>query len=509
LPRHPAANPATPHPSGVEAGHALPIESGQSDTAAHVAFSLRHELFFPEDRCMNVKMDAPEIRANDIRNWLKDHPEVESVFACVCDLNGTMRGKRLPIEQAKTIMDGGLRMPLSVLSVDIWGEDIENNELVFETGDSDGICEFTGRPMVLVNWTSRPSALAMFWMQTEDGIAFPGDPRQALAGIVERYRALGLTPVVATELEFYLCDPSEARPHPPRSPVTGKRLDSDGALSLDELQHFDAFLNDVYDACHEQGIPADAAISENGAGQFEINMVHVADPLQAADDAVLFKRLVRGIARKHELAATFMAKPYGDRSGSGFHVHFSLVDEKGVNQFDDGGEKGTPLLLNAVAGLLETMQENTLTFAPHENSYRRLLPGAHAPTSVAWGYENRTAAIRIPGGSHKARRIEHRVAGADANPYLVLASILGGALVGIENELEPPPPIEGDAYSMKLDHLPLDWATAIEAFRRGKRVKDTYSKRLQTMLVECKIQELKRFTRHVTDFEYDSYLETV
>ncbi|MGH1330664.1 MAG: glutamine synthetase family protein [Paracoccaceae bacterium] len=458
---------------------------------------------------MTSQSQPPAAAAPNIRAWLQEHPEIETVFACVCDLNGTMRGKRLPIEKAKAILDGGLRMPLSILSMDVWGEDIENNELVFETGDSDGICEHTGRPIVLVNWTSQPSALAMFWMHTDDGAPFVGDPRHALANVVARYKALGLTPVVATELEFYLCDPSEERPMPPRSPVTGKRLDSDGALSLDELQHFDSFLNDVYQACQEQGIPADAAISENGAGQFEINMMHVADPLQAADDAVLFKRLVRGIARKHGLAATFMAKPYGERSGSGFHVHFSLVDENGANVFDNGGEEGTPLMLNAVAGLLETMQENTLTFAPHENSYRRLLPGAHAPTSVAWGYENRTAAIRIPGGNHKARRIEHRVAGADANPYLVVASILGGALIGIEENLQPAAPIEGDAYSLKLDNLPLDWATAIQAFNRGHHVQTIFSKRLQTMLVECKTQELKRFARHVTDFEYHSYLEIV
>nr|WP_231710325.1 glutamine synthetase family protein [Roseibium limicola] len=438
-----------------------------------------------------------------------ERPEIETVFACVCDLNGTMRGKRLPVEQAAKILGGGLRMPLSILNVDIWGEDIEGNELVFETGDSDGICEFTGRPIVLINWTNRPSALAMLWMREEDGTPFAGDPRRALAQIVERFKARGLTPVVATELEFYLYDPSGTQPQPPRSPITDKRLGSDGALSLDELQHFDEFLDDVYDACAEQGIPADAAISENGAGQFEINMMHVNDALKAADDAVLFKRLVRGIARKHGLAATFMAKPYGERSGSGFHVHFSLVNEAGENLFDNGGDEGTSLMLNAVAGLLATMQENTLTFAPHENSYRRLLPGAHAPTSVAWGYENRTAAIRIPGGSNKARRIEHRVAGADANPYLVLSSILGGALLGIEKEMEPEAPISGDAYSMKLDHLPLDWATAIQAFRRGALVQNIYSKRLQTMLVESKMQELQRFARQVTDFEYDTYLEVV
>ncbi|WP_281966530.1 glutamine synthetase family protein [Roseovarius nanhaiticus] len=446
---------------------------------------------------------------DDIKTWLDARPEIESIFACVCDLNGAMRGKRVPVDHVAKVVDGGLRMPLSIVGMDIWGEDIERSELVFETGDADGLCEFIGRPLIPITWTSRPTALAMLMMRQEDGTPFLGDPRQALARVAERFKAHGLTPVVATELEFYICDPSEDRPQAPRSPVTGKRLDSDGAMSLDELQHFDEFLNDVYDVCQLQGIPADAAISENGAGQFEINMMHVADPLRAADDAVLFKRLVRGVARKHGFAATFMAKPYGNRSGSGFHVHFSLVDENGFNVFDSGDEAGTDLMRFAVGGLMETMQENTLTFAPHENSYRRIMPGSHAPTSVAWGYENRTAAIRIPGGSPKARRIEHRVAGADANPYLVLASILGGALLGIEQKLEPAAPITGDAYSMKLETLPLDWATAIDAFRKGRHVPEIFSKRLQTMMVECKSQELRTFARAVTDLEYHSYLEIV
>lgn len=446
---------------------------------------------------------------NNVTQWLADRPDIQSIFACVCDLNGTLRGKRVPVDQAEKVVEGGMRMPLSVVGLDVWGEDIENSKLVFETGDSDGLCDFTGRDLLPITWLDRPTAMAMLWMRQENGAPFPGDPRRALGSIVDRYKALGLTPVVASELEFYVCDPSGDKPEAPCSPVTGKRLDSDGALSLDELQHFDGFLNDVYDACIEQGIPADAAISENGAGQFEINLMHVDDPLRAADDAVLFKRLVRGVARKHGFAATFMAKPYGDRAGSGFHVHFSLLNEKGENVFDNGGEEGTDIMRSAVAGLLETMQENSLTFAPHENSFRRLLPGAHAPTGVGWGYENRTVAVRIPGGSHKARRIEHRVAGADANPYLVMTSVLGGALMGIENALVPAPAIIGDAYRQDLPHLPLDWASAIEAFRRGAHVPDVFSRQLQTMLVECKTQELKRFARHVTDFEYHSYLEVV
>lgn len=447
--------------------------------------------------------------SQDAPAWLADRPEVETIFACICDLNGVMRGKRVPIEQLGKITSGALRMPLSLLSMDIWGEDIEGNDLVFDTGDADGLCDFTGRPISPVDWTSRPAAFAQLWMRQEDGRPFMGDPRRALAAVVERFEERGLTPVVATELEFYVVDPSAPVPQPPCSPITGKRLDSDSALSLDELQHFDAFLNEIYNSCAAHGIPANSAISENGAGQFEINLLHVADPLQAADDAVLFKRLVRGIARKHGFAATFMAKPYGDRAGSGMHVHFSLNDAQGRNVFDDGGDEGTEIMRQAVAGLIRTMQENTLVFAPHENSFRRLLPGAHAPSSVAWGYENRTVAVRIPGGDPRARRIEHRVAGADANPYLVLASILGGALLGIENAWEPPPPITGDAYSQNLETLPPDWASAIEAFSRGAHVPRIYARRLQRMFVQCKMQELRRFTSHVTEFEYHSYLESV
>ncbi len=446
---------------------------------------------------------------SSISDWLNARPEIETVYACVCDLNGTLRGKRLPVAQALKVEQGNLRMPLSLINVDIWGRDIANSELVFESGDADGLCEYTGRELLPITWTSKPAALAMLWMRRENGTPFEGDPRWALAKVLERYAALGLEPVVATELEFYLCEPGESRPLAPRSPLTGKRLDSDGVLSLDELQQFDAFLNDVYAACAAHDIPADGAISENGAGQFEINMMHSADPLRAADNAVLFKRLVRGIARQHGFAGTFMAKPYGERSGSGFHVHFSLLNKEGVNVFDDGSEQGSPLMLNVVAGLLATMHENTLTFAPHENSYRRLQPGAHAPGNIGWGYENRTAAIRIPGGSHQARRIEHRVAGADANPYLVFASILGGALLGIEQNMTPAEPIVGDAYSQDLALLPVNWVSAIQAFAHGEHVQHIFTKQLQTLLVQCKTQEMQRFAREVTDFEYHSYLEVV
>ena len=441
--------------------------------------------------------------------WLESRTDIKSLRAAVCDLNGVMRGKRIPLEQAEKVLGGGLRMPLSVVGVDIWGEDIVKSPLVFATGDADGICESTGRGILPMDWTAEPSGLIPLWLREEGGTPFGGDPRRALAALVDRFKALGLTPVMAMELEFYLYDPTDARPIAPVSPVTGKRLDADGVLSIDELDDFGSFFEEVYAACADQGVPADSAIAENGIGQFEINLMHVDDPLRAADDAVLFKRIVRGLARKHGFAASFMAKPYGERSGSGLHVHFSLLDRKGKNVFDNGSSDGSIMMRHAVGGLIESMPETTLLYAPHFNSYRRLRPGTHAPSAAAWGYENRTVAIRIPGGSSKARRIEHRVAGADANPYLVLAGILAGALHGIEGEVTPPDPVTGDAYELKLKSLPPDWASAIDAFAAGPIVERTLPLMLRDMLVACKRQEMATFALQVTDFEYETYLDAV
>ncbi|MGM4985983.1 MULTISPECIES: glutamine synthetase family protein [Rhizobium] len=455
-------------------------------------------------------MSSYEASPPAFHEWLEKNGPIESIQAVICDLNGIMRGKRLPVEQASKVLGGGIRMPLSIVGVDVWGEDIIGNEEVRATGDHDGICGVTGRGVLPVNWTSRPSALVPLWLQQEDGKPFLADPRQALAAIVREYQKLNLRPVVATEMEFYLIDPEPDSAVPPISPYTGKRLDSDAILSIDELDDFGDFFSSVYEECARQNVPADAAIAENGIGQFEINLLHTDDPLKAADDAVFFKRIVKGVARKHGLAATFMAKPYGTRSGSGMHVHFSLLDEKGNNIFNDGTEQGSSTMKHAVAGLLRGMAETTLVFAPHFNSYRRLRPDTLAPTAISWGYENRTSAIRIPGGNPVARRIEHRVAGADSNPYLVIAAILGAALVGIRNKWQPPEPVEGHTYSMdKLPKIPAEWGQAVDAFEAGSIAAEVFDPLLRSMLIACKRQEIAGFAEQVTDYEFGAYLEIV
>ena len=441
-------------------------------------------------------------------DWLKQRPEIETLRVGVCDLNGILRGKLIPVDQADKALSGGLRIPQSTTSVDIWGNDIENSALVYEMGDSDGILEWTGRPIQLIDWMGKPTGMIPLWQATEQGEPFLADPRRALANVLARYKAKGLTPVVATELEFYLFDKTETTPQPPLSPVTGKRLDANAVLSVDELDHFEAFFNDVYAACAAQNIPADAAIAEGGAGQFEINLLHCDDGLKAADDAFMFKRLVKGIARKHNLSASFMAKPYAERAGNGLHIHFSVLDETGKNIFDDGSDTGSDMLRWGVAGLLNAMPQSTLIFAPHLNSYRRLQPHTHAPSIVSWGYENRHAAIRIPGGPNVARRIEHRVAGADANPYLILAVVLGAALDGIEAKQKPIDPVKGDQVPENIVYLPSDWKQAINLFEDGDTLDNVFSPVLKKLYASCKRQEQQVFATQMSSFEFNTYMET-
>ncbi|WP_076530131.1 glutamine synthetase family protein [Gemmobacter megaterium] len=443
-------------------------------------------------------------------NWLRKHTDVRTIRVAAADLNGQARGKRIPARFAENVLKNGTRFPMSVLNLDIWGEDIEDSPLVFEMGDADGILRPTERGFMPMPWLEAPTALLPIWMFRENGQPYDGDPRHALRAVVDRYRTHGLTPVVAVELEFFLIDDSGKTLQVPPSPRSGKRRKAAETMSIRALDAFDTFFTDLYDACEAMDIPADTAISETGLGQFEINMMHTDDALRAADDAWLFKMLVKGLARRHGFAASFMAKPYPEYSGNGLHTHFSLLDAQGRNVFDNGGPEGTEVLRQAVAGCLTGMHDSALVFAPHANSYDRLVPGAHAPTAICWGYENRTVAIRVPSGSPSARRIEHRVAGGDVNPYLMLAAILGAALVGIEDGLQAPAPVTGNAYAMEdLAQLPGSWAAAIDAFEKSPFIARILPPELVRNYMFTKRQELHYMAELTPEEQVELYLDTV
>lgn len=430
--------------------------------------------------------------------------ESRHFFAAICDLNGVLRGKRIPGGKLQAVRDGGIRMPLSSIGVDIWGVDVAGTKLTLESGDLDGICLPTGRAPVSLGWAGRDIPLLPLSMQKEDGTPYFADARHLLASVLARFAEKGLRPVVATELEFYLLE-AEGAPAPAGSKPGTISGDFDNIYSLDELDAAAAFLDDVYRAAEGCGIEVEAAIAEGSPRQFEFNLLHQPDALKIADDTIFFKQIIKNIARRHGHVASFMAKPSRDWAGSGMHVHFSIIDGNGVNIFNDGTDRGTDAMRHAVGGLLATMSEMTLAFAPHLNSYRRLCPGGLAPTTVAWGYENRTSAVRIPAGAHAARRIEHRVAGADANPYIVLAAILGAALHGMDSAIEPPTPLSNNSHDADCEALARDWRQALDLFLASDRTRALLHPEFVIAYTACKQQEQNEFGARITEFELETY----
>lgn len=441
---------------------------------------------------------------------IERYPQCKTVFAALSDQNGILRGKRYPIASINKVLGSQIRLPLSLCHVDVWGSTIATSLPDFLAGDRDGDCVWTGRAPMPTSWADDHALLIPLTMSDDSGTPFLGDPRRVLEWVLERYRKLELRPVVAVELEFYLTIADGEMPAAPRSPVTGEPLLPSSALPLSELEHFDAFIDDVYQACEAHEIQLDATIAECGAGQFEINLCHGEDVLKAADDALYFKRLVKSVAQKHDFIATFMAKPYPGQPGSGMHIHFSLLDGNNQNLFADGTARGSENLHHAIAGALRALPPSMLIFAPHLNSYRRYVSDSHAPTHVSWGYEDRSAAIRIPGGDVEAKRIEHRVAGADANPYLVTAAVLSACLQGLRSKHPIPLPHSNNGTDMFADGMLItDWGEAQQRFSQSAILKELLPEELITMFDTCKRQEVATFKNHMSAFELNTYLGNI
>lgn len=433
---------------------------------------------------------------------------VEWAEVFVTDLNGIQRGKLIPAAMLGKAEAGRLRMPVSAVGLDVFGQDVPESGIAIERGDPDGPLIPVPETLAPVLWAARPTVQLLCAMGEGEGpCAY--DPRAVLARVAERAAARGLTAAMAFELEFYLVDP--ARPAPPAAPA-GPDMppERDQIYELSVLAAHEPVISRIAEAARALGAPAETVICEFGAGQFEINLGHVADPLAAADHAVMLKRAIRGVARAEGLDATFMAKPYGSRSGSGMHVHASLAGAGGRALFDAGGADGpNEAARHALAGLIATMPEAMLVWAPHLNSYRRFVPGSYAPLVAAWGLDNRGTALRMPELSGPGARIEHRVAGADANPYLVGAAMLAGMLAGLEAGAEPPPPVEAEAGDGQGAALPGDWAEAERRLRASAFAADRLGREFVRVFSAMKRQERATMLARVSDVEYEAYLRTV
>ena len=439
--------------------------------------------------------------------FLQDNPDIEIFEVILHDLNGIHRGKWLPREQIAKVFNGGYKMPQNTCSLDAWGRDLE--ELVQESGDADGVCTADPETLARVPWADKPTAQVIVSMGSFGGDEpYGGDPRMVLQSVLDRYAKLGLRPVVASEMEFHLFELDRdkfGQPQHSQRALNGSPALGGQTYGMDIMRETAPLMDAITEAAKLQNLPVDTLITEFGPSQFEINLNHQDCAMRACDQGSMLKRAIRNVARSHNKVASFMAKPFAEQVGNGMHIHFSLIDADGQNVFDNGTDTGSELLGHAVAGCLATMADSMAIFAPNINSYRRMVPGCYAPLAPNWGYENRTTAIRIPGGDNRAIRIEHRVAGADANVYLTVAAMLAGALYGIENKMAAPQAVVGDAGDVKAE-LPHFWQDALEAFEQSDFIGEYLGTELQKTFVLSKRKEKQEFDSRVTLLEYDAYL---
>lgn len=442
--------------------------------------------------------------SKELAAFRKAHPEVESIELFMVDLNGIQRGKLLPVDALDKLARGTMRMPPSTLALNLFGDDTEGVGLAIERGDPDGILSPVPNSLAALPWAEGRGQIQVQVAEI-DGEPAPYDPREVLTRVADRAEAMGLTPVMALEIEFFLIDPEA--PRPPKNPVAGGAMRAAQIYDMTTTSTFAPLIERICAAARALGAPAEGAIAEFGPGQFEINLGHVADPLQAADHMVTLKRAVRGVAREAGMDVSFMPKPYGDMAGSGLHLHMSLLDTAGENIFA-AGDGPNDAARHAAAGLLRWMGDCMLIFGPTANSYRRLAPGSYAPVVAAWGTDNRGTAIRMPEVSGKGARIEHRTAGSEANPYLVASAVLAGALAGIAAAEAPPPPVTGEAGAGDGPGLPLSWWLATERFAESGFVGEWLGADFQRIFAEMKRQERAVMMARVPETEYDAYLRS-
>lgn len=457
--------------------------------------------------------ESAEIRASagqsgsanaEAEAFLAENPDIESVDFLIADINGILRGKWGPAEAIAKVCYPGINMPLSIFGLDIWGREVEKTGIHIETGDIDGYCRAIPGRINRAPFAPRPSAQVLMSMYTEAGEPYPNDPRNALKSVVNRFYLKGLQPVVAFELEFYLVDPAVFQRSGRMGRDEGPGPDRQHMYSLSELRGQSDLFAEIRTAALAQGLPIDTIIKEAAPGQFEVNLKHRADAMAAADDAVLLRRVISECAHKHGLRATFMAKPFLEWPGSGMHVHASVVDGLGHNIFS--GEGGDARLQHAANGLLSTLRDTLLFYIPSFNGYRRLQAGSYAPTRIAWGRNNRSVAVRVPASDDRARRLEHRMSGADANPYLVLTGVLGGMLEGLDVGRLPPPPVEGNAYDVPLPQLSDDMDDAIADFEHSDFIRRLVGTEFRRIFAEIKREELAAFDNEITPLERSTYL---
>ena len=443
---------------------------------------------------------------SELEQWLNER-HVTEIECLVPDLTGVARGKILPRE--KFTEDRGMRLPEAVVAMGVTGEFPTEGPYydVISPNDMDMHLQPDASTVRIVPWATDPTAQVIHDCYDKNGRLIPYAPRSVLRRVCDLYAAKGWAPIVAPELEFYLVARNTDPDMPRKPPIgrSGRAETSRQAYSIDAVNEFDPLFEDVYDYCKQMGLNVDTLIHEIGAGQMEINFFH-ADPLSLADEVFFFKRTLREAALRHDMFATFMAKPIAGEPGSAMHIHQSLVDKaSGRNIFSN--EDGTPSkeFYWYIGGLQKYVPAAMAMFAPYVNSYRRLARNTAAPINIQWGCDNRTVGIRSPVAVPSARRIENRVIGADANPYVAFAATLACGWLGIQQKLEPTPECKGDAYLGDFQ-LPRSLGEALDLLRHQKDLAEVLGEAFVTVYTEVKEIEYAEFMKVISPWEREHLL---
>ena len=443
---------------------------------------------------------------SDLEQWL-DQNRVTEIECLVPDLTGVARGKILP--RQKFTEDRGMRLPEAVVAMGVTGEFPEEGPYydVIKPTDRDMHLRPDPSTVRIVPWATDPTAQVIHDCYDREGSLVPFAPRSVLRHVCDLYDAQGWAPVVAPELEFYLVARNTDPDVPLKPPVgrSGRSETSRQAYSIDAVNEFDPLFEDVYAYCEKMELNVDTLIHEVGAGQMEINFFH-AHPLGLADEVFLFKRTVREAALRHNMFATFMAKPIAGEPGSAMHIHQSVVSKAtGENIFSNPDFTASKEFYWYIGGLQKYIPAAMALFAPYVNSYRRLSRNTAAPINIEWGYDNRTVGIRSPISLPQARRVENRVIGADANPYVALAMTLACGYLGLKNKIRPKPEMKGDAYLSPYS-LPRSLGDALEWLRRETDLHEVLGKEFITVYTEIKELEFDEFMKVISPWEREHLL---
>lgn len=433
---------------------------------------------------------------------------IQEVEAIVPDMAGIARGKLMPAEKFQG--DRGMRLPESIFLQTVTGDYPEDTAQAMSPAEIDIILKPDPRTVRRVPWAAEPTAQVIHDCFYSDGRRVKMAPREVLKHVLDLYAQRGWEPVVAPELEFYLVEPNVDADYPLKPPMgrSGRSEPGRQSYSIAAVNEFDPLFDDLYQFCEEQDIAIDTLIHEDGPAQMEINLLH-GNALDLADQAFMFKRTAREAALRHKMYATFMAKPHAKEPGSAMHLHQSVVDKKtGKNVFSADDGTPTPLFFAHLAGLQRYLPAAMALFAPNVNSYRRITRFQVAPINVQWGYDNRTAGLRVPMSEPQSRRVENRISGADANPYLATAASLACGYLGMVQGLSPTDPISGSAHDLPFS-LPRNLDEAIRLLRECDPLIEILGDSFVSAFALVKEAEYEVFLQVISSWEREHLLLNV